>query len=186
MNKRYAAPIVLALFFSAVTAYAASELFHHELSGPSTTASFPATLSSNCAGTISPSPDSFSTTSFSTIFQCSGGSAPVTCTTLSGQVTGICSDSAILSQSQGGSELTGNPGGYSDYNLYLVPHGSTIIVDCASITGGLVIFQSTSPPPSTGQPLNVDGASSPGLSYDYCADGSFSQSQGSTVFVSWF
>jgi len=186
IGKRYAAPIMLAVLFSAVTVYAASELFHHKLSAPNTTAQFAGTFSSNCSDTpISPNPSSFSTTAFSTIFQCSGGGPPVTCSTPAGQATGTCSTSAVVSQLQGDSELTGPPTGYSAYNLTLVSHGSTIGVDCASITGGYVLFLSASPPSSTGQPVLISGTPSPGSSYDYCVDGVFSQPQGSDVFVSW-
>ncbi|OLB68147.1 hypothetical protein AUI06_11840 [archaeon 13_2_20CM_2_52_21] len=182
IGKRYAAPLILAIFFSAVTIYAASELFHHQLKGPSTTASFPGTLSSNCSNSaITSSPSSFTTSTFSIIFQCSGGAPIVTCTTSS--TTGTCSDTATVSQSQGGSELTGPPTGYSDYNLFMISHGSTVSVNCASITGEYILFLSASPP-STGQSLAIVGSSS-GSSYDYCADGTFSQPQGSDVFVSW-
>ncbi|OLE88632.1 hypothetical protein E6H19_05820 [Candidatus Bathyarchaeota archaeon] len=186
IRKRYAAPIILAVLFSAVTVYAASELFYHKLSAPSTTAPFAGTLSSNCSNpSISPNPSSFSTTAFSAIFQCSEGGPPVTCSTPAGQATGKCSTSAVVSQLQGGSELTGSPAGYSAYNLYLVSDGSTISVDCASIMGGYVLFLSASPPSSTGQQVLISGTPSPGSSYDYCVDGVFSQPQGSDVFVSW-
>src|SRR5207245_2229899 len=151
-----------------------------------TTAPFTRTLSTNCSDpSISPNPSSFSTTTFSTIFQCSGGGPLVTCTTPSGEASGTCSTSAIVSELQGGPELTGPPAGYSAYNLTLVSHGSTISVDCASITGGYVLFLSASPASSTGQPVLISGTPSPGSSYDYCVDGVFSQPQGSDVFVSW-
>jgi hypothetical protein len=104
---------------------------------------------------------------------------------VSGQATGTCSRSAIVSSTLGGAELTGPPSGYSVYNLYLLGHGSTISVNCASTTGVYIIFLSASPPPSTGQPLAIVGTPSPGSSYDYCADGTFSQPQGSDVYVSW-
>src|SRR3989442_4358206 len=110
---------MLAVLFSAVTVYAASELFHHQLNAPSTTASFPGVLSSSCSNApISPNPSSFSTVTFSTVFQCSGGAPTVTCTMPTGQATGTCSSSVIVSQSLGGSELAGAPSGYSAYNLY--------------------------------------------------------------------
>ena len=177
---------MLAVLFSAVTVYAASELFYHKLSAPSTTAQFAGTLSSKCSNApISPNPSSFSTTAFSAIFQCSGGGPAVTCTTPVGQATGTCSTSAVVSELQGGSELAGPPTGYSAYNLTLVSHGSTIVVDCASITGGYVLFLSANPPSSTGQPVLISGTPPSGSSYDYCVDGVFSQPQGSDVFVSW-
>jgi len=185
INRRYGAPLILAIFFLAVTVYAASEMFHHQLKGPSTTAGFPGTLSSNCANSpITSNPSSFSTTTFSTIFQCSGGGPIVTCTTSS--AAGTCSVTAIVSQTNGGSELTGTPAGYSDYNLYLIGHGSSVSVNCASISGEYILFLSANPPSSAGQPLTIAGTSSPGTTYDYCADGTFSQPQGSDVFVGWF
>jgi hypothetical protein len=58
-------------------------------------------------------------------------------------------------------------------------------VNCASITGEFILFLSATPPTSSGQPVSVVGTPSPGSSYDYCADGTFSQPQGSDVFVSW-
>ncbi|TMI53934.1 hypothetical protein E6H15_07215 [Candidatus Bathyarchaeota archaeon] len=82
INRRYGAPLILAMLLLAVTVYSASEMFHHQLKGPSTTAGFLGTLSSNCADSaITSNPSSFSTTTFSTIFQSSGGGPIVTCTT---------------------------------------------------------------------------------------------------------
>jgi hypothetical protein len=186
VGKRYAGPIILGLLFSAVTVFAVSELFHHQLKGPSTTAALGPIFSSSCAnGPITPSPSSFTTTTFSALFQCAGGTAPVTCLAAAGQATGTCSRTAIVSSTQGGAELTGPPSGYSAYDLYLVGHGSSIGVNCASITGVYILFLSASPPPSTGQPAAVVGTPSPGSSYDYCADGTLSQAQGSDVYVSW-
>jgi len=187
IGKRYAGPIILSLLFSAVTIYAATEMFHHQLKAPSTTASFGPVFSSNCANSaITPSPSSFTTTTFSAVFQCTGGTPVVTCTLPTGQVTGTCPRTAIVSSTQGGSELTAAPSGYSVYNLYLISHGTSIALNCASIPGAGILFLSASPPPSTGQPLTIVGTSSSGFSsYDYCADGTFSQPQGSDVYVSW-
>src|SRR5947199_10108341 len=69
INRRYGAPLILAMLLLAVTVYSASQMFHHQLKAPSTTAGFLGNLSSNCAvSSITSNPSKFSTNTLSTIY----------------------------------------------------------------------------------------------------------------------